>query len=728
MAADTSPQETVSRLKELLFESESRELDTLNRRLADVQLRAGSEEQFQKAVARVLDAALREAESSRHRELSDAMAPMVLRTLRAEMKSPEMQDQIAGAMYPRMGEMVSRYVSSAIRDLMQEINRRLESGLTHNRFFLWMRSVASGRSMAELALAATQRLEVREIYLVRRGSGALVHHWRRPGDAGEVDGANRDSLVSGFLAAFTALAEEAFEADKESLRTLDLDDHRIYLRGSPDYLLAAKCIGSATAGVDRDLDAELIRVLAEHQEIERSAPSAAGVARPPEVVSRLDTLLGGFSERIEQAASERTEQASRSHGARTLRIISWAIALPLIGFTAWYLYISFITSALQTKADAVITAIPALKGYPVRAHVERGGQRIWVAGLAPDEATRRKVLGDLKQVAPRAELSEAVGVLPKPDVQARLDAEAFRRAVDRSRRKLMALAADLSGVRGRMSGAADAALSVAGNGVAAALLELQRPRVGVEGDRADEALRKTYDNLVAAAGDLAAVVGSDASAPSRPPTDATEAVEALSLVADRISSLVAVVEQRRAVAPIAKRLDAVGETVEARAAEVDRLAGERIAALDQRYRDRIAELERRIESLRPAPATPRQRLEAVIRSKAIFFSVDSDYRDPAAAAKVLDELADIIRQDPRAVIRVVGYTDDAGTTARNSSLSQGRADRVVADLVARGIPAGRLIAVGRLNGNVLAPGSGVDSPNRRVEFEIAFGDEKGGLR
>lgn len=702
--SESSRQEAVSRLKELLFDREVRELDTLNRRLAEVDARAGSDAQFQSAVARVLDSAVRDAEASRHRELSDAMAPMVLRALRAEMRSGEMQDQIAGTMYPRMGEMVKRYVSSAIRDMMQEINRRLEAGLTHNRFFLWIRSIASGRSMAELALAETQELEVQEIYLVRRGSGVLVHHWRRPGGPEGGDGSNRDTLVSGFLAAITAFAEEAFEADKESLRTLDLDDHCIYLRGSPDYLLAAKCTGSAPAGVDRTLDAELIRVLSEHQRIELDAGPEND---DPETVASRDALLSVFSANVEQAARDRTAQASRVHGMRTLKVVLWLIGLPILALVGWLLYVSFVTQNLQSKADNAIAAIPKLKGFPVRAHVERGGKQIWVAGLAPDDVTRREVLGAIKELAPEAKLSEAIGVLPEANVQARLATENFRRAVERAERRLAALTADLSAARGRLQGAVGGqAFDEVEAAVRAAIDELRRPRPDVDGDRPDTGIQRAHDTLTEAATNLSGLAGSDASPPGLPPHDATEGADALVLAAERIGALVTAMEQRQAVT--------------ARAAEVDRLAEQRLAELDGRYRARLDELERRLS----APQTPRQRLATFTRSHAIFFGNDSRYRDDRAAGAVLDELAQLMR-DNSVVLRVIGYTDEVGTAARNSPLSQARAEKIVADLVARGIPSNRLIAIGRLNSAPIAPGSGIESPNRRAEFELAFDGERG---
>lgn len=722
--SEVTSQETVARLKALLFDQESRELDTLAGRMADLHARAGSDEHFQRSVAKVLDLALREAESSRHKELADAMSPMVLRTLRAEMKSADMQDQIAGIMYPRMGEMVARYVSSAIRDMMQEINRRLEGGLSHNRLVMRLRSLASGRSMAELALADTQRLEVAEIYLVRRGSGILVHHWQSGRGADPEAGGNRDTLVSGFLAAISALAEDAFEADKDSLRTLELDDHRIFLRGSPDYLLAAKCSGSTPVSVDRLFDAELVRVLDEHRAIER-AVSDDGAASERLGAAKREDLLADLAARIEAAAADRTREMSRRHGARTMKILLWIVGLPLLVLLGWYLYVGWVTSQLQQRADASLAAIPELTGYPVKAHVERGGRRIWVTGLAPDETTRLRALGRLKEIAPQAQLSEAIGILPQSDVDARLGAEGLRRSLDRAQRKLSSLLGDLATASDRLPAGEDADLLRATQQVVrGALSEVETARRTGASPQLDQTMQQSVAALRAAADRHAAVVGADPIAEVRAPADTIEAAEALVLAGDRIATLVATLEQRRAVAPIARQLEVVGQDLAQRTAEVDRLSEQRLAVLNQRLEARIRDLERRLEEARPAPTTPQQRLETFIRANAVFFSNDNRYRDAAAAEAMLDELAQLV-QSAGLLIRVVGYTDEAGGLQRNAPLAQSRADKVAADLVARGIPPQLLAAVGRVNAGNLATVVGTESPNRRVEFEIAFKGERG---
>ena len=60
---------------------------------------------------------------------------------------------------------------------------------------------------------------------------------------------------------------------------------------------------------------------------------------------------------------------------------------------------------------------------------------------------------------------------------------------------------------------------------------------------------------------------------------------------------------------------------------------------------------------------------------------------------------------------------------QNTPLSRARADKIAGELVARGINASRLIAVGRNDIRDLSPLIGEESPNRRVEFEIPFEDE-----
>lgn len=389
----------VIKLKELLFEKESQEIGALTARLEEVVARAGSDASFRRSVAATLDGALRDAEAANHRPVADALAPFVVRTVRTEVEASS--DALPAKLYPHVGVMVRDYVRSAIRDLMEDINRRLEDGLIRNRFMLRLRSWTTGRSMAELALAGTGRFEVDELHLIRRGSGELLAHWTRPTpDApAEPQANNRDALFSGLLTAMTAFIEEVYEADKAGLRTIDFGAHTIYLRGSPLHLLAARCRGEAGAGLQTLLDEEFLRTLQQE--------ATSGTSAAPDLAALAARLEAGIAKRQEQHRKERGRA-----GLGPLRALLWLLALVLTGFAGGYAYTSYRTNALQAAVDRVFAETPALKGYPARARVARGAERIEVSGLAPSGEIRSDIIARLRAIAPDVTISEAIGVVP----------------------------------------------------------------------------------------------------------------------------------------------------------------------------------------------------------------------------------------------------------------------------------------------------------------------------
>ncbi|MEO8651878.1 MAG: OmpA family protein [Hyphomicrobiaceae bacterium] len=421
-------QNGVIKLKELLFEKESQEIGALTARLEEIAARAGSEASFRRSVAATLDGALRDAETANHRPVADALAPFVVRTVRTEVEASS--DTLPAKLYPHIGVMVRDYVRSAIRDLMEDINRRLEDGLTRNRFMLRLRSWTTGRSMAELALAGTGRFEVDELHLIRRGSGELLVHWTKStADAtagpGEISGTNnRDALFSGLLTAMTAFIEEVYEADKAGLRTIDFGAHTIYLRGSPLHLLAARCRGEAESGLQTLLDEEFLRTLQEE--------NARGSGVAPDLAALAARLEAGIAERQDNDRKERGRA-----GLKPLRALLWMIALALIGFLGWQAYVSYRTNTLQAAVDRVFAETPALKGYPARARVAHGADRIEVSGLAPSGEIRANIIARLRAIAPGVAISEAIGVVPGAE-SAGLAAE-----VTRLRGQLAALQARL---------------------------------------------------------------------------------------------------------------------------------------------------------------------------------------------------------------------------------------------------------------------------------------------
>jgi len=135
-------------------------------------------------------------------------------------------------------------------------------------------------------------------------------------------------------------------------------------------------------------------------------------------------------------------------------------------------------------------------------------------------------------------------------------------------------------------------------------------------------------------------------------------------------------------------------------------------------------LEQRLAKLETDARAPLQRLKAWIARHALFISDGSEFRDPRRTDALLGDLAALIKSAPSNVrIRVVGYTDSAGSERINKELSVERAKVIIQKLRALGVSNDRLIAVGRSTERSLAAGGRSEENNRRVEFEIAFSGE-----
>lgn len=707
--------QSVSRLKELLFDREAQALRDLSQRLDALALdqhlstaelkdeltaivgRVGSNEQLTVSVAEIIDEALRRAEVHKHSELSLSIAPLVVTTIKAELKNS--QDEMVEALYPITGRLVKSYVASAIKDLADDMNRRLEQ----NPVMLRLQSITTGKSVGELALASTQDFRVLELFLIRRGSGELVAHW--PQEAG-----GREHLMSGVLAAVNAFANEAFAADEASLREIDLGEETVYLRGSQLYLLAAKCQGTAPKYIEQTLDDAFLATIEKKLDFESDSDS-------PEIDNR--KLIADLGTDVQTRVEERKRLARKSSG-RPLKVLATLVLLPMLGWMTWRLYEDFANTRTREAAASVVSADADMQGYPARLEATRAGRTLRISGLAPSQGAKERLLSGISRVLPKVTLTDELAVVPgsdieipdtKPqfdevrravrDLQAETERSTIARLATRASLRLLQARADLQSAATSLgnedapkrdkAATASAAVSALANeiGTLAAQLDKDASRsidAGKLGSQLDgfakrlAELNLTVAELTGASRDATAV---------EPSGNAAIAAETLVAGAERYAALASVAAAASSLKPVQINMP-VPVPVE-----------------------------------KPAPPPdPRDVLDTFAARNAIFFVNNADYRDEARTGQTLDALVPLIKA-ANVLVRIVGYTDLAGTAPGNASLAQMRADKVREDLLARGAPEALVLAVGRRDSNDLSPAQGAGSPNRRVTFEVGYDGETG---
>src|SRR3546814_1302475 len=80
-------------------------------------------------------------------------------------------------------------------------------------------------------------------------------------------------------------------------------------------------------------------------------------------------------------------------------------------------------------------------------------------------------------------------------------------------------------------------------------------------------------------------------------------------------------------------------------------------------------------------------------ARQVNFATDSTVIEASSKPQV-DQVVQLLQDDPSLRLSIDGHTDNTGDGQHNQVLSEGRAESVVAELVARGIDAARLQAQG----------------------------------
>jgi len=123
---------------------------------------------------------------------------------------------------------------------------------------------------------------------------------------------------------------------------------------------------------------------------------------------------------------------------------------------------------------------------------------------------------------------------------------------------------------------------------------------------------------------------------------------------------------------------------------------------------------------KPAPPGPAVSREGAIVLDNVLFGFNATDIRPDAA-KILDRLADHLKNNPGQRVTLEGHTDSVGTDGYNQALSEKRAAAVRDYVVKRGISASRISTQGFGKTKPIADNSTDDgrAKNRRVEVRVS---------
>ena len=407
MTTDTGEMgvQTEQELKQLLFSRELAQLSDLQRRADQIDARVGDGPALTESVETVLVEVLRTAQARDHERVASALAPLIVSSMRAEIRNS--RDMMVEALYPITGGLVAAAVKDAIKQAFDQVDQKLDSALSFDRWRARIISRVTGRSQAEILLRYRPRFRVEAFLVADRATGSpIVRHGgfgRKDGD-GESD----DELFAGMLNATLTFARNALrETEGGDLRRLDLGGAELFLRTSPTLLLAVRTAGPPSADIDQQLE----RLFVDFLNANRQSINVSGPIDPENGAELSDDLL----QRLNAVSAS---SAKQSKGPPWKGLIAAAIIAAIglwFGGTMWLERNA--RADLKAEADAIIANIPELTAYRVEASVDDNGLRI--TGLAPTQATLDRLRTSLASTAAEAKtpLTIAVSALPAPAAQ-----------------------------------------------------------------------------------------------------------------------------------------------------------------------------------------------------------------------------------------------------------------------------------------------------------------------
>lgn len=409
-AAPDAPDD-LTRLKTLLFREEQTRLSVIEGGVSRLDNRVGSADRLVETTSEIIVEALRRAEVERHRELSGAIAPVVVASIRNEIRNS--RDEMVDVLYPLTGRMVKAAVANAIRELAASLNQRIDALTSADRWKLQIRAWMTGRPVSELALASAPGAPVRLLFM-ERGSGHVIADWSISGED------HRNELVGGLIAAIMNFGRDALGNAAGDLQTLEFGGREVYLRASAHTIVAAECNGALSAEQLEALDSGFLTLLEAYQENGNASEDS----------------LAAFA-----AALAASGPAKRKSSGIGLKILA-ALALVAIAWGLWTVGSRWWKERTVSNAlRAATEARPELAAYPLTLDFDHGARKVTLRGLSPANGDFTTVIASLNQAAaPYAFTANTISVVAASQMTAiHRQAEALEKQLAASRTATAAL-------------------------------------------------------------------------------------------------------------------------------------------------------------------------------------------------------------------------------------------------------------------------------------------------
>lgn len=234
-----------NQLRKILLEQDEEERQELAQKLNDLDDQLNSREKLEVK----LEPILKDQEAHLKKNFSHLFGPQITESISKQIK--DSQDEVVEALYPIIGRMIKKYITSEIEKLSEKVDQQMELAFSWEGWKIRIKAWFSGTPQKEVVLSKIIEPKIEEIFVIERDSGILMGSFSR---SESVD----QDMVAGMLTAIKAFVEDAFTTEKQELESIDYQNYKIVLKGFKSFFIAVVTSGGMSMAFRDKLDDQLI--------------------------------------------------------------------------------------------------------------------------------------------------------------------------------------------------------------------------------------------------------------------------------------------------------------------------------------------------------------------------------------------------------------------------------------------------------------------------------------
>jgi len=311
--------------------------------------------ELQEALSPVVNAIIDTNFGSIKEDMTAHIAPLLGPAIKDQVKNQK--DDIVDALYPVIGNMISRYVTKSLEEMLGSINAQVQSGLSYKSLKRKIKAKVQGVSEAELLFNENAFSNIQAIFLIHKDTGIILSQAQNPNHK-----INDSDMLASMMTAIRSFVNDWVSQDGENkeLGEIDYSGNKIIIEASNYSYLAVIVEGAAYKVTYEKIRETLGTVIAQNGEDIREFEGDLEAFSQLKVDEKLEALL------LHDNSQEEVPKNVKIHP------LMYIVPLLLLSWWGFSMYENYMNESLKEKVDTKLYKTASLTSYRLNTKVKDG--------------------------------------------------------------------------------------------------------------------------------------------------------------------------------------------------------------------------------------------------------------------------------------------------------------------------------------------------------------------